>query len=237
MSQPNLTNNDSNVLSALFDPEASLSRNASIDDTSPGGVEPGNLEYLQQLEREALDLVNTSDPALREIEQSVDRLSRILEEYPLYASAWSNRAQARRMLVQDEDLPSRPAAVRSIFEDLSQAIKLTTPSQMTSSISTSHAKVLSAAHTHRGYLLLLASKGEEHRIMLSRIPKLETLSCEQLEEAASRDFALGGRYGNDTARQLAVKTNPYAKLCGSIVKEALTKEISDFYRLQVQIAP
>lgn len=44
------------------------------------------------------------------------------------------------------------------------------------------------------------------------------------EEAASRDFALGGRYGNDIAKGLAVSTNPTAKLCGQMVREAMKKE-------------
>ena len=42
---------------------------------------------------------------------------------------------------------------------------------------------------------------------------------------ASHELALGGRFGNDIARQLAVQTNPYAKLCGEIVREALRKEM------------
>lgn len=40
------------------------------------------------------------------------------------------------------------------------------------------------------------------------------------------DFQQGGRYGNEIARQMAVKTNPYAKMCGAIVKEAMRKEMT-----------
>ncbi len=72
--------------------------------------------------------------------------------------------------------------------------------------------------------------------MLSALPGLKPQSLADLEEAASRELGIGGRYGNETARQLAVKTNPYAKLCGSIVREALTKEISDYYHPQITIA-
>jgi hypothetical protein len=46
----------------------------------------------------------------------------------------------------------------------------------------------------------------------------------EFEEAASRDFAMGGRYGNEVAKGLAVSTNPTAKLCGRIVREAIKKE-------------
>jgi len=100
-------------------------------------------------------------------------------------------------------------------------------------VSAMDAKILAAAHTHRGYLLLLASKSEENQHMMDSIKALRDLRKEDLEEMASRELALGGRYGNETARQLAVKTNPYAKLCGSIVKEALQKEISDYYQIPV----
>jgi hypothetical protein len=59
-------------------------------------------------------------------------------------------------------------------------------------------------------------------------PTLTGLSSTALEELASRDFTLGGRYGNKVARQLSVQTNPYAKACGAIVKEALRKEREEF---------
>lgn len=35
---------------------------------------------------------------------------------------------------------------------------------------------------------------------------------------------MGGRYGNEVAKALAVASNPTAKLCGAIVKEAMRKE-------------
>ena len=54
---------------------------------------------------------------------------------------------------------------------------------------------------------------------------LRGLSAEALEQMASRDFFFGGRYGDRKAREMSVKTNPYAKMCGAIVKEALRKEL------------
>jgi hypothetical protein len=234
MSPISLSKNDSSVLSALFDPEASLSRNAPIEDSLPTGANLEDFNYLQRCERDALHPINSETPTVEEIELSISKLTGIIDTNPDYASAWVNRAQARRMLLQDEELRSQPAAVQRILDDLSQAIRLATPEHVTEPLSSSHARVLASAHTHRGYLLLLASKSDANRQMLSCIPGLETLTSDQLEEAASREFGLGGRYGNDTAKQIAVKTNPYAKLCGSIVKEALTKEISDYYQLQVQ---
>lgn len=36
---------------------------------------------------------------------------------------------------------------------------------------------------------------------------------------------MGGRYGNEVAREMAKGTNPYAKLCGEIVREAMRAEM------------
>lgn len=58
--------------------------------------------------------------------------------------------------------------------------------------------------------------------------RLRGMQSAQLEELASRDFALGGRYGNKVARGLSVRTNPYAKACGAIVREALKGEMEDY---------
>jgi len=44
------------------------------------------------------------------------------------------------------------------------------------------------------------------------------------EENASRDFMMGGKFGNEIAKALAVSTNPTAKLCGDMVREAMRKE-------------
>lgn len=234
MTSMSLSNNDSCVLSALFDPEASLSKTAHIDETIPTGIDLNEFKHLQRSERDALRPINDETPTIEDIESSISRLTAIIDAYPQYASALANRAQARRMLFRNEELQSQPEAVQRILEDLSEAIRLATPERIADPVPSCHAKVLASAHTHRGYLLLLASKNGASRQMLSGSAGLETLSLHELEEAASREFGLGGRYGNDTAKQMAVKTNPYAKLCGSIVKEALTKEISDYYQLQIQ---
>ena len=235
MEPPKLSNNDSSVLSALFDPESSLSWTVHVERNLPSGSDTAKLKSLQEQERNALSLINQEEPDSVNINLSISQLTTIIDSNPLYASAWNNRAQARRMLIRDEDLPRNPKAVAEIFQDISQAISLATPDQVTRAISNLDARVLASAHTHRGYLVLLASKSEGNRAMMAQVPGLNDLSREGLEEVASHELGLGGRYGNETARQLAVKTNPYAKLCGSIVREALTKEISDFYSPHVNI--
>ena len=50
----------------------------------------------------------------------------------------------------------------------------------------------------------------------------------ELEEAASRDFAAAARYGDEVAREMSVRTNPYAKMCGAIVRNALKEEREGF---------
>ncbi|OAP60441.1 hypothetical protein AYL99_05443 [Fonsecaea erecta] len=216
MGASGLSPNDSSVLSALFDPESSLSNTVQINNSGLGDKSPGSLKSLWEQERRALQSVNQEHPQRSDIEHSIAQLTEIITNEPSYASAWNNRAQARRMLIRDEDLPGNPGIVAEIFRDLAQAISLATPAGPSATLSSFDAKVLASAHTHRGYLLLLASKSDDNRKMLTTVPHLKALSTAELEEAASRELGMGGRYGNETARQLAVKTNPYAKLCGSI---------------------
>ena len=46
----------------------------------------------------------------------------------------------------------------------------------------------------------------------------------KFENATSDAFMMAARYGDKLGRQMAVWTNPTAKLCGEIVKEAMRKE-------------
>jgi len=236
MDTSKLSKNDSAVLSALFDPDSSLSSTIQVENSHMQESDSDRLQRVQQRERHALKLINHETPATTDINLSITQLTTIIDDEPTYASAWNNRAQARRMLVSDKELPQNPSIVADILQDLAKAISLATPTGINGTISSIDARVLSSAHTHRGYLLLMASKSKENHMMLDEIPGLKSLSTEDLEEAASRELGLGGRYGNETARQLAVKTNPYAKLCGSIVREALTKEIADFYQPYISVA-
>ncbi|KAH0845098.1 hypothetical protein AYO21_01642 [Fonsecaea monophora] len=235
MAASGLSANDSSVLSALFDPEASLSSTVTINSSRLDDRIPSREKRFREQERLALRSINQEQPQRGDIERSIAQLTEIITNEPSYASAWNNRAQARRMLIRDADLPRNPGGVAEILQDLAQAISLSTPTGPNATLLDFDAKVLASAHTHRGYLLLLASKSDDNRQMLSAVPHLKDLSREDLEEAGSRELGAGGRYGNETARQLAVKTNPYAKLCGSIVREALTKEISEFYQPHIAL--
>ena len=62
--------------------------------------------------------------------------------------------------------------------------------------------------------------GQLHVVLVNEAGWTKT----DFEDAASREFALGGRYGNEIAKGLAVSTNPTAKLCGQMVREAMKNE-------------
>ena len=54
--------------------------------------------------------------------------------------------------------------------------------------------------------------------------ELNGLGKSELEELASKDFAAAARFGDEVAREMSVRTNPYAKMCGAIVRNALAEE-------------
>ena len=100
-------------------------------------------------------------------------------------------------------------------------------------ISQEQARILGIAKCHRGYTLLqLAARApatpyetESSQSSQSR-HHLQALSKAQLEEMASHDFAVAGRYGDKTAREAAVALNPYARMCGAIVKNAMKEDFN-----------
>jgi len=172
----------------------------------------------------------------------VSQIGDLVKEHPHYASARNNRVQALRRLCGDtmlvarvEQLPhvlqreldqeQRLEMAQTVLSDLDQAISLLTPVGRYPRLSPQAARTLSLAHTQRGAIYHMTAK----MLALGAVSvpdgrreagwtKLE------FEENASRDFAMGGRYGNEIAKGLAVSTNPTAKLCGQMVREAMKKE-------------
>lgn len=243
-SATSLSSKDNAVFHALFDAESSPSNAVDIDSSLPSlpHVSESELPALKELELAAirpLQQLNENEnenttPSRETIQKAIKDLSTLITNHPTYASAYANRAQALRMLIDNTgDLfdHSNTQNATSLFSDLGQTISLATPSPPTSPLSPRQARILADAHTHRGYLLYRAAK------FVSTSPsdqqrggpeRLRDLDQDQLEEMASRDFSLGGRYGNKIAQQMAVQTNPYAKMCGAIVKEAMRKEQEEF---------
>ncbi|EEA28384.1 hypothetical protein TMatcc_003285 [Talaromyces marneffei ATCC 18224] len=190
------------------------------------------------------------------LEQAIADLSSLITEHPDYPPLYANRAQALRLLIQsknsdandtDKDAaifhPANKDLATKLLSDLSKAISLASPVPTgangdSTNVSSAQHRLLSNTHMHRGYLLLKAGKickeeekdtnetGNQERGGPNQL--LGITSRDQLEEMASQDFFEAGRYGNEVAKQLSVGTNPYAKMCGAIVKEALKKEIEEF---------
>ncbi|KAJ9265383.1 hypothetical protein DTO212C5_6764 [Paecilomyces variotii] len=229
--QPCLSSNDSAVLQALFDAESAPSSAVKIDSTlsSLPGISSQELESLRNHERELIRRLQSPNPSRDTVQSIITELDALITKNPLYPSAYMNRAQALRMLfdLRDEDalfLPENADISSRIFSDLGQAISLATPRSPADPVSPLQARILADAHTHRGYMLLKAARVRQGGSD-GGPDRLRGLEKDQLEEMASRDFFLGARYGNRIAQQLAVQTNPYAKMCGAIVKEAMRKEI------------
>ena len=250
--RPSLTSNDSAVLQALFDAESSPSSGFAIDSSLPPwplsvNISETDLASLKQRETDIIrTLQSNKSPNIETVQSAVDDFDSLITQNPTYPPAYTNRAQTLRLLVDliykepgsdkstegeisDAALfaPQTSQLCSRIFSDLGQAITFATPASPADAVSTTQARLLADAHTHRGYLLLKAARMKKAGLGDGEAgpERLRALSADQLEEMASRDFFFGGRYGNKVAQQLSVQTNPYAKMCGAIVKEAMKKEL------------
>lgn len=207
-----LSPNDAAVLGQIFDPEsaAAAAHTITVDPTLPRDPHITDLVLLQSLhttELQAIQLAESND-----LPQARALLTSLTLSHPNYASAFNNLAQVLRMLA---------APPEEILNALSRAIALAAPASGSDSdsggggvVSPRQANLLGQAYTQRGALLYT---------MFMKEPA-ESSAREKLELAASKDFYEGGRYGNEVGRDMAVRTNPYARLCGAIVREALTRD-------------
>ncbi|KAL1391682.1 hypothetical protein HDK64DRAFT_61832 [Phyllosticta capitalensis] len=228
-----LSSNDAKVLSALFDPESSPSSSLRIkgDSQKLPYIPDILLPSLQETEREAIRSLGTSaSPQTKDVRTAIDALNVLIEKNPQYASAYVNRAQALRLLIAEETgfFDGRNLETTSaIFADLATSVRLLSPRSSQEAFefeSSLQARLLATSHTHRGYLFLKAAKAAGKSRLEGGPEEVKGNDRSELEEMASREFYLGGLYGDPVAKQLAVKTNPYAKLCGAIVKQALRQE-------------
>ena len=265
MKPTNLTNHDISVLERIKDPEAGIKTPLLIDKSLPRDphiIDTATYQHLVQREGRIISSMQKVDMCLAGLVpspsnfsprsqylESVKSLDDLIEEYPKYASARNNRAQALRMLYGDgllvkseksitEKAPALDptasdetlmAASAIILTDLSTAITLLTPANPFSAISTQAAKTLSQGYTQRGALYHLTAKrlvSKDAELKIAESRKEARWKVVEFEENASRDFMMGGRYGNEIARALAVSSNPTAKLCGEMVREAMRKEFA-----------
>ncbi|KAK4189990.1 hypothetical protein QBC35DRAFT_491683 [Podospora australis] len=207
-----------------------------------------SIQNLELQNAKALSNKTTPDfDIAEEYRKSIAKFDQLIQDHPQYASARNNRAQALRRLygdgllisnapkspqalLQNIDNTERIIAAKILLGDLDRAISLLTPTTPQSKLSPQAAKTLSMAHTQRAAIYLMTSK-----LMFDRSVSVDAERPEagwsklDFEEHASRDFAMGGRYGNEIAKGLAVSTNPTAKLCGQMVREAMKKEYGPDY--------
>lgn len=197
-------------------------------------VQEAELQAAGLRPKTGIDLINA-------YEECLAGLSALISTYPQYASARNNRAQVNRrmygdgMLVNGAKQIDRPlitsegdertSVACQTLSDLDTCISLLAPPTPQSRISPHAAKTLSSAHTQRAAIYLHTSKQLMWGSINTKTDRREA-SWEKFdfEEAASLDFALGGKYGNEIAKGLAVSTNPTAKLCGQMVREAMKRE-------------
>ena len=248
MSSIQLSKGDSKVLAQVFDPESGPAKaevvidihrpvDQHIDDTyllaKLANAEKGAIKLIESFEKASDKTPRAKEEAFR---NALLVLDQIIYEYPEYASARNNRAQLRRWRFGDHNMlcqsrrsttPERVEAASAAVRDLKQCIALASPERPQDSVSPNQARQLAQAYTQLGALYYAASKDLGQTVDAETVLEdLEAWSDDQFEEEASRLFYLGGLYGNEVAKALAVHTNPHAKLCGSIVKEAMRKELA-----------
>ncbi|MCJ1227155.1 hypothetical protein MMC12_003810 [Toensbergia leucococca] len=230
---------DTSVLNRLFDAEASPNASTIIDPGMPEDPHIQNGDVLARLrgqEAASIRLIETTlsriphdGLVLRskypEIDEAIAALTSVIATYPDYASGYVNRAQALRIKYGDHIFSSSLPSSNTMFADLNRSIDLATPQFPESPVSPSQARVLANAHALRGTLIHTLSKDLPALQDKQQLPAfLCGRTAENLEELGSRDFALGGKYGNEIAKAMAIQTNTYAKMCGKIVQEAMRKE-------------
>jgi hypothetical protein len=222
-----LSSRDNLVLQNLFDSPLPAARASSGTVSLPHFIEPV-FDAIRPREQDILRPLAGSQHDNVAVASVIQDLSKLIDEHPQYASAYVNRAQAARLLLPVESLFSFDHASESarIFNDLGRGIELASPQSPSGSTSPHQREVLAAAYTHRGFLLLKAADMVKNGQAVHGLDILASSTATGIEEIASNDFARGGSYGDALGKQMAVKTNPYAKMCGAIVRDALQEEIA-----------
>ncbi|KAI0479088.1 hypothetical protein GGR56DRAFT_361856 [Xylariaceae sp. FL0804] len=240
---------ESNPLAAVMvDPALPKDPNVT-DATVYESIAQEEREIILRIQHSEMQLAGlgsaaTSEPT-EEYRRCIEKFGELISRHPKYASARNNRAQALRRLygdtmllekkepgalIQDANSAQRLEAALTALSDLDEAVKLLTPSSLFAPVSPQAGKTLALAHTQRAAIYHMTARLFQSNSILPGTRRKE-VGWTQLdfEGAASGDFALGGRYGNEIAKGLAVSTNPTAKLCGQMVREAMKKEYGPAY--------
>lgn len=160
-------------------------------------------------------------------------MDELIRENAEYASAYNNRAQAQRLL-RGDDLTREGG--RGVWEDLGTCISLAKKVEE----GERDEKLLGAAYTQRGVLLLATAKtlkSSDSMGLREHLPEdlkalggedsASEVSAEQMEREAESAFKEGARYGDEAAKTMVVHLNPMRKLCGQMVREALRRDMEE----------
>ena len=224
-----LSSNDNAILSKLFDPESAPSSGVLVDASLPSDphvVDAQDLATIKSKEKRVIQSVESvlQDPRLSDQREDIlasayAEMSILIDQYPRYASLRNNRAQLFRLRYGDEVLvPNNRHSLEDIslaataLQDLNTAISVLTPTSTQSPISPAQCQTLAQAHTQRGALYYAAAKALDASQrdqslgprQTSPLKPLESWTTLDFEEAASKDFFMGGRYGNEIGKALAV---------------------------------
>lgn len=247
MQSVQLSRADAKVLAQVFDPESGpASTEILIDRKQPADryiEDAAVLAHLRSTEKAAIRSIEEYEGSTIKSGQlriavyynARSMLDTIVASHPNYASARNNRAQLRRWYFGDHNMIcqsgaasecERTAAAEAVVRDLTRSMSLASPRREGDPVSPAGGKLLAQAHTQLGALYHAAAKDLDANQDANPVAEsFEGWSSEKFAEEASRLFRVGGLYGNEVARALAVQSNPHAKLCGNIVKEAMRKEL------------
>jgi len=249
----NISLRDERILDRVFDAEGSPeSVTVAIDNTLPADPHISNPDVLRKLagqENDAISLVELFEqrPHLNSgategdnsraqaYESALGILDNIVDQRPKYSSAYNNRAQLHRWRYGNDltslssSDPETQAALSDTISDLRSSINLSTPlTTINPKVSPQQAKTLVQAWTQLGAVFWALSKSNTTPPSLNSSHEEENdwekWDSTKLEEEGSRCFFMAGIYGSEFSRSLSVAMNPYARLCGGIVREALKRE-------------
>ena len=226
-----LSANDRTVLSDIFDPESGLATEVLVNSALPDDphiTDDDTWIAIKQREKAIIlkveNILKNKEPRST-LGQQLQDMQKLIELYPSCACLFNDYAQILRLLHGNDTISGDfPEMTAEVYKILTIAIKLLTPSIYQTAVSPVQCRTLAQAHTQRGALLHGLAKAFDGRPTGKLLGFLGISTTMDLQEAATRDFVMGGRYGNEVSKALAVHTNPTAKLCGQIVRNAMRQE-------------
>ena len=197
-----LSNHDQRMLDLAFG-RHDAAKKFQVKANLPSDQNISDGEYVKLLVTKEIKAVRL-DKAGR-TQEAYDLISGIIEEAPMYASAYNNRAQLNRLL--------HPEDTQAAIEDLNTAITLARPMKEDGVISQMQADVLRNAY---GQLAAIYVRKSQLSHDLTTSWQMQTRASDMMVHAAE--------YGEEIANSVAASLNPYAKLCGSMLESILKQE-------------